>query len=302
MFLNNKTFFVHHLQAAKQSIDVLCRRPLANTMIITVLALALALPTVLLVLLNNVSLLTKHWQRQGHITLYLKSPLSEAALQSFLKTLKTTEGVQAVAYKTPAEGLKIFTQQEGMQDIMRYLPENPLPYVVDVTPRSSASLTRLHSLLKRHPEVDVAKLDMDWVNRLQAISHLFTKATQALALLLAVAVIVIIGNTLTLVMHHRQEEILVLKLVGATDAFILRPILYQGFWYGVMGALFAVLLVNLVMVSLEMAIDGLASAYKMNYKLLGLSVSQILLLFLFASILGWLGARLSVKRQLIRGG
>ena len=109
---------------------------------------------------------------------------------------------------------------------------------------------------------------------------------------------VIIGTTLRLAIHNRQEEIQILKLIGATDPYILRPFLYSGIWYGLGGAVLAIFLVNIFILSLGIAVNQLAIVYQMHYPLTGLSIRQILLLLLFASILGWLGALLSAKRQL----
>jgi cell division transport system permease protein len=212
------------------------------------------------------------------------------------------EGVGQASLKSAADGLAELTQQEGMHDIMRYLPENPLPSVIEVVPSLVTDSPAKLDLLARHlealPQVTQAKLDMAWINRLHVILGFAANVAKALMSLLALAVVLIIGNTLRLAIHNRQEEIQILKLIGATDPFILRPFLYSGVWYGMAGAIFAVFLVNIFILSLGVAVNQLAVAYQMHYPLTGLSIRQILLLILFAIILGWLGARLSVKRQL----
>ena len=163
---------------------------------------------------------------------------------------------------------------------------------------SQMKLEQLYLQLKSYPQVDQAKLDIQWINRLQAILGFIDSLAHGLMILLALAVILIIGNTLRLAIHNRHEEIQVLKLVGAKDSFIIRPFLYSGVWYGLAGAIFAVLLVNIFMLSLTLVVNQLAAAYEMHYSLVGLSLRQILLLVLSATILGWLGACLSVKKQL----
>jgi cell division transport system permease protein len=133
---------------------------------------------------------------------------------------------------------------------------------------------------------------------LHALLGFAAKFADALLTLLSMAVIVIVGTTLRLAIHSQQEQIQVLKLIGAKDPFILRPFLYSGVWYGALGAVLAIFLVNIFILSLEAAINQLTVVYQMHYPLAGLSIRQILLLVLFAIILGWMGARLSVKRQL----
>lgn len=292
----------YHLQAANSSLNLLCRKPLATTMTVVVIAIALTLPTLFWVLTDTLDQLTSNWQRGGHISLYLKSPLTPADEAAFLERLKAAEGVGHVNLKSAADGLAELQRQEGMQDIMRYLPENPLPTVIDVVPalavNTPAQMEQLFLRLKGFPQVEQAKIDMQWVNRLHAILSFVGKAAHALMALLASAVVLIIGNTLRLAIQNRQEEIQVLKLIGATDPYIARPFLYSGIWYSLGGAILAVLFVNLVMLSLAMGAKQLAAAYQMHYPIMGLSVKQAYQLVLVATILGWLGAMLSVKGQL----
>jgi cell division transport system permease protein len=297
-----QSLLAYHLQAAIYSLNSLCRKPLATMMTVIVIAITLALPALFWVFTDNLNQLTIGWQRGGHISLYLKSGLTEADTAVLLQKVRDTVGVGQVSLKSSADGLSELTQQEGMQDIMRYLPENPLPAVIEVVPSLATDSPAKLDLLARHletlPQITQAKLDMAWINRLHVLLGFAANVAKALMSLLALAVILIIGNTLRLAIHNRHEEIQILKLIGATDPFILRPFLYSGIWYGMAGAILAVFLVNIFILSLGVAVNQLAVAYQMHYPLTGLSMRQILLLVLFAIILGWLGARLSVKRQL----
>lgn len=297
-----RPLLAYHLQAASQSLNVLCRKPVATMMTAIVIAIALALPALFWLFTDNLSQLTINWQRGGHISLYLKPAISLDEQQKLLHKIRDTAGVGEASLKSPADGLAELTKQEGMHDIMRYLPDNPLPPVIEVIPgltiNSPAKLDLLARDLKALPQVEQAKLDMEWISRLQAILGFATKVANALMVLLALAVVLIVGNTLRLAIQNRHEEIQVLKLIGATDSFILRPFLYSGIWYGLAGAVLAVFLVNIFILSIGMALNHLTVVYQMHYPLTGLSMRQILLLIVFAIILGWLGARLSVKRQL----
>ncbi|MCL9685221.1 permease-like cell division protein FtsX [Legionella maioricensis] len=302
MLKRSKSLLAYHLQAATHSLNLLCRKPLATMMTVIVIAITLALPALFWVFTDNLGQLTTGWQQGGQISLYLKTGLTEAEQTALLQKIRGMEGVGQASLKSAADGLAELTQQEGMQDIMRYLPENPLPSVIQVVPSLVTDSPAKMDLLSRHlevlPQVAQAKLDMAWINRLHVILGFAANVAKALMSLLALAVVLIIGNTLRLAIHNRQEEIQILKLIGATDPFILRPFLYSGVWYGMAGAVLAVFLVNIFILSLGVAVNQLAVAYQMHYPLTGLSIRQILLLVLFAIILGWLGARLSVKRQL----
>jgi cell division transport system permease protein len=296
------TLLSYHLQAANNSLNLLCCKPLASMMTVIVIAIAVTLPTLFWVFTDNLNQLTANWQRGGHISLYLKSALSAMDEAIFLDQVRATEGVGHITFKSAAEGLAELQQQEGMHDIMRYLPENPLPAVVDVVPaltvNSPEQVEQLFTRLKVYPQVEQAKIDMQWLNRLHAILGFVSKTTHALMALLALAVILVVGNTLRLEIHRRYEEIQVLKLIGATDFFIARPFLYSGIWYSLAGAILAVFFVNLFILSLFVAVKQLAFAYQMHFSIVSLSVKQAYLVVFVSAVLGWLGAKLSVKRQI----
>jgi cell division transport system permease protein len=292
----------YHAQAAMSSLLYLCRQPLATGMTVVVIAITLTLPALLWVFNDNMAELTRNWKRGGHISLYLDMQMATSEAALLLERVRQTDGVGEALMKSPAEGLLEMQHQEGMQDLMLNLPENPLPAVIDVIPAfgvtTSAQLEALYARLKALPGIEDARLDMQWVSRLYALLDLAAQLTHGLMVLLSVAVVFIIGNTLRLVIHKRHEEIQVLKLIGASDPYIIRPFLYSGLWYGLASALLAVILVSLFMLSLGVVLNQLIEAYQMHFPVLGLSIRQALLLILMATFLGWLGARFSVKRQL----
>lgn len=302
MSKKSRPLLSQHVQAATHSLNYLCTKSLATLMTSVVIAIALALPAIFLVFSDNMHQLTADWQHGGNISLYLQSNLTEAKQQQVLTQVRSNKGVGLASLHSSAEGLAELVQQEGMQEIMHYLPENPLPAVITVLPAavvdSPEKMNLLSGDLHLIPGVEQAKVDMEWIRRLDALIGFATRFANALFALLALAVVVIIGTMLRLTLHSRQEEIQVLKLIGAQESFILRPFLYSGVWYGAIGAIFAIFLVNIFILSLGMAVNKLASAYQINYSLALLSLRQVLLLVLFAIILGWLGARLSIKRQL----
>lgn len=297
-----RTRLSFHLQAALTSVKALCSKPIATMMTVLVVAITLALPALFWVFSDNMQRITVGWQRSGHVSLYLKTPLSSANEADLLLRVRETPGVGQATLISSAQGLLELQQQEGMRDIMRYLPENPLPAVIEVTPAAEmntpAQIERLYEKLKAYPHVEQAKFDIQWLHRLHAILDFAATLAHGLMVLLASAVVLIIGNTLRLAIHHRYEEIQVLKLVGATDAFILRPFLYSGVWYGLMGAVLAIFLMNVLLLSLTWVVNQLAAVYQMHYSLAGLSFYQVALLISTAIVLGWLGAFLSVKRHL----
>ena len=289
----------YHRQAAAMSLRALISKPLSTLMTVTVLAISLTLPTLFLVFIANVKQLSTRFQQGGHISLYLESTTSTADETALLEQVRSTLGVSSASLTSAAEGLAELQQQEGMQDIMQYLPENPLPAVIDVVPspdvNTSTKTSELYQVLKAYPHVEQAKVDLEWIERLYTLLDVATKMASGLMILLASAVVLIIGNTLRMAIHFRHEEIQVLTFIGAGKSYIIRPFLYLGVFYGIVSALVAMLLVHFMALSLGLLINQLTETWQMHYSLAGLSFQQAGLLLLSAMTLGWLGARLSVS-------
>lgn len=302
MLDNARRYAAYHAQAASASLKNLSKKPIATLMTMIVIAITLTLPSLFWIFSTNLKQLTLNWQQGGHISLYLKPGLPITEQSAALDAVRQTPGVGHASLVSPEEGLEELQSQEGMHDVMRYLAENPLPAVIQVIPALSTDdplkLDQLFQQVKIVPQVEQAKLDMDWIKRLHAFLGLTTSIAHGLMALLACAVVFIIGNTLRLALHNRSEEIQVLKLIGASDTYILRPFLYTGIWYGLVGALLAILFVNVFLMSLTVAANKLASVYQMHAPSIGFSGLQMMALLLFATWLGFLGARLSVKKQL----
>jgi len=119
-----------------------------------------------------------------------------------------------------------------------------------------------------------------------------------LAVMLGLGVVLAIGNTVRLAIENRRAEIVVVKLVGGTDAYVARPFLYTGLWYGVGGGLIAVLLTSLALLLLQGPVAQLSGSYGSTFVLIGLGLSKGFLVIAGAALLGWSGAWISVLRHL----
>ncbi len=289
----------YHLRAGMGSVRALRSKPFATLLTVMVISISLALPALFQVVVNNLQQLDGNWQRGSHISLYLDATLSSADTAALFEQVRMTPGVGTARLKSSADGLAELQEQEGMQDIMQYLPENPLPTVIDVITAqdvsSSDAVNNLYQSLKSYPHVAQAKFDRQWVSRLYALLDIASRIADALMMLLAAGVVLIIGNTLRMAILNRYEEIQVLKFIGASHSYIIRPFLYTGVFYGAIGAILAMLIVHIMTLSLSVLVDRLAETYQMHYVLMGLSSEQTVKMMLFSMGLGWIGARASVR-------
>ena len=294
-----KAYAAQHLQAFFYSLGQMWRAPVATLMTAAVIGIALALPTALYLVLEHTQQLSAGWKGGTQITLFLKQEVSDEAAQTLASQLRAWPTLAEVRAISRAEALEEFRRLSGFGAALDALDENPLPAVLVL--RLSAGqedAEQLREQVRALPEVEQAEFDQQWQKRLRAIMAVIARAVQLLALLLAAAVLFIVGNTLRLAVQNRREEIEVTKLIGASDAFIRRPFLYSGMWHGALGGVCAWVMVSLALWLLSAPVQRLTALYQNDFHLSGLSFTLTLLLVCVGALLGLMGAWLSVGRHL----
>ncbi len=297
-----QVYLLRHTQVALNSLGRLYRAPLASLMTAAVIGIALALPTGLYLLTGNLQQLSARWDGAASLSLFLKHTASAQQARALRDKLQDWPEIKRVDLITPEQALEEFRELSGFGDALDALEKNPLPAVLAVKPvaesADSESISLLLERLRLLPEVELAQLDLQWVKRFNAIVNIVQRSIWVMAILLGLAVLLITGNTIRLEIQNRREEIEVTKLIGATNAFIRRPFLYGGFWYGAIGALLSTLLVELAFLQLATPVGQLAGLYQSGFSLQTLTFGDSLLLILSGALLGLLGAWLAVGRHM----
>lgn len=289
-----------HRASLVDSLRRLTKQPIGSFFTCLVMAVALSLPMGPALLLDNVERLGGSWQRAAQISLFLQVEASEAEGQTLREQIAAMDDVAAADWISREQALQEFQQQSGLGEALKDLPENPLPGVVLVTPREvdKVTLEALRLRLADLPKVQQAQLDLVWVERLTAILSLGDRFVFGLTLLLVMALLLVIGNTIRLHIENRRTEIEVIKLVGGTDSYVRRPFLYMGALYGLGAGLLAWLVLAYGLGWLNDAVIRLAGLYGSNFALAGVPAGDGLSLLLGAVLLGYIGAWLAVARHL----
>jgi cell division transport system permease protein len=265
-----------------------------------VIGIALALPTLLYLLLVNLGQAGADWGGKPRLSLYLEQGVGGSAGQRAYEQIASLPEVAVVNYLSSEDALDEFKTHSGFGDILTALEDNPLPAVIEVTPVDLPQVE--FGLLIRRLEgiagVESASVDFQWIERLHAIVAFGERLILALAAFLAFGVLLSIGNTIRLAIESRRSEIEVVKLVGGTDRFVRRPFLYLGYWYGAGGALCALVMVEISFFWLAGPIDLLTRSYRDDFVLHGLGFIDAVLLLGVGSLLGILGAAIAVRRHL----
>lgn len=294
-------FWVHNLQQAIGSLGELSRNPWASMMTIAVLGLSLTLPSTLYVVVKNSQEATAGLNDAAEISLYLRKDLNQTEVETFAQRVLLRSDVAQVEVILRDAGLREFREASGFGSALDYLDKNPLPDVLIVLPHADfKSVERARGLLaqlQQEREVSSASLDLQWLERLQALVRLVEDVLGALAVLLCAAVVLIVGNTIRLMILNRRDEIIVMKLVGATDGYIQRPFLYTGFWYGLIGGVLAWIATALLVFWIGRAVSGVTELYDSSFRLSGLSFTELMILWLVAVVLGLVGSFIAVRRH-----
>jgi len=297
-----QSWLLRHAQVSLASLGRMFRAPIATLMTSTVIGIAVCMPAGMWVILDNLKQLSGSLDGAASISVFIKqeaTPKQVLELHSRYSELPEVSETQLISSD---DALMEFRQFSGFSRALDILDENPLPAVIVVTPTTAFSTAKqaplLAKKLEQDPLVDFAQLDLEWVKRFHAITDIALRAVIILASVLGLAVLLIIGNTIRLEIQNRHDEIAITKLIGTTNAFIRRPFLYAGFWFGLLGGITAWLLVSISLWLLAGPISTLTGLYQTDFRLDLLGFAATLLLVFGSALLGLLGARIAVGRHL----
>ncbi len=296
-------FFAQHLAALRDALRRISASPLNTLLSLTVIGAALALPTAGWVAIDNLRSLTGSASGVQQISLFMTLDAGKKDLGEIESRLREASPGNW-RFVSRDDALKHLQASEGMAEIIASLPKNPLPdaFIIEPSDTRPQTLERLAQSVKGWPKVAHVQLDSAWVKRFDTFLRVGRLSINLLAALFAGALVAVTFNTIRLQILAQASEIEVLKLIGATDAFIRRPYQYFGLLQGALGGLFAALLVALGGLLLSDPLGELIALYGGNFTLHGLAPENIAALAAVGGALGWLGAQLSVSIHLRRMG
>ena len=296
-------WLTRHASTSVGALGRLSRQPFASLMIVLVIAVTLALPAAINVVVKNAQSISRGWDNALDFSVYLKLDISVSEAEGLARLIRQRADVESVDLVTAAEALADFKLASGFGEALDQLGDNPLPHALVVRPsagNTGASLTLLQEEIGNLPETELVQVDTEWVQRFHAILDIVRKAIAIGAALLGIAIVVIVGNTIRLDIENRREEIEVTKLIGASNAFVRRPFLWTGFWYGLFGGVSALLLVQYGLYLLKEPVTRLAGLYQGNISVATLDASESLTIVAVAVFLGLFASWVTAARHMRR--
>ena len=300
--MNIRAYLTRHLQVLIGSLGRITQQPFATLMTMAVIAVALALPLLLNLFLQNARNATANWNDAYDLSVYMDKKAGAARVQALARQL-LKRGDVAVARIIPADqALAEFRKDSGFAKALDALDDNPLPDSIIVTPTLIASTPQgvdtLKAAIAALPDVQTVQLDTEWVRRLHAMLDVLRTVVLLTGSLLGLGIVLIVSNTIRLDILNRRAEIEVMKLVGASDGFARRPFLYSGIWYGLGGAVLGLLLVAIASAVLARPVAQLAILYGSSFRLEGLGLHISVWVIGLSLALAWIGSWLAATRHI----
>ena len=295
-------YFSRHAQVLIGSLGRIVHQPFATLMTMGVIAVALALPLFLSLLLQNARSATGNWNEAYDLSVYIDKKAGAVRVQSLAKQLRQRGDVATLRIITAEQALAEFRSDSGFGSALDALADNPLPDTLVVTPTLAASTPQgtetLKAAIAAMSDVQSVQIDTEWVKRLHAMLDLLRRVVLLTGGLLGLGIVLIVSNTIRLDILNRRAEIEVMKLVGASDGFTRRPFLYTGVWYGLGGGLLALLLVVIASMVLARPVAHLAFLYGSGFGLEGLKFLTGLAVLGLSVGLSWIGSWLAATRHI----
>ena len=273
------------------------RNGLMSVASVSTMALSLFILGMFLILVLNLTHLASALESQVQISVYLQDGLSEYEHREIGTRITKMQGVNQVLFVTKAEAMKRFQERLGEQkNLLNALGEtNPLPNAFEVKVDKPEQVKAVAKAIGEIKGVENAKYGQEVIEQLFALTKLIRTFGLILIILLALAAIFIIANTIRLTVFARRKEIGIMKYVGATDSFIRWPFLIEGVMLGIGGALLSVLILSQTYgLLVERIYESLAFLPLLPHYPFILQIS--LLLLAVGMVVGALGSAVSLRR------
>jgi len=292
-----RTWLRQHREALAHALGRLAAQRAASLLNALVIGVALSLPAGGYVLLADLRGVAQRGSLEPQVSVFLQHNAPREALEA---QLRRDPRIAAQRFVSRDQALAELRVAEGLADVIAELEQNPLPdaFVLRGADGDPGALETLAASLRKLPGVARVQVDSAWAERLAALAHTGRLALGVLAVVLATGLVAVTFNTIRLQILTQQEVIEVSRLLGATDAFVRRPLLYLGLLQGVAGGALALAILGGGLAVLNQGVSELAQAYGSSFRLGFLSWADALSLVLFAGFLGWFGSALSVSKYL----
>lgn len=295
-----KHWFNQHLQALALVLHRLKTQWLSTLLVCVVIGITLAIPSLMYVVVNNLTQMMGDIKQEAQLSVFLTQTASDKDVQAISALLKSNANIKTFKYVPKKEALEQLIASSENSDLVATLESNPLPDAFFITPHSidEASIQQLSKDISRLPSVEHVIIDSAWMKRLSSFLTIGRQAVWIFGCLLGIALVAVIGNIIRMQVLTHKDEIEVSELFGATSSFIRRPFLYLGSLYGLLGGVFASLILLAVTHVFNKTVSQLATEYQADFSLHVHAASLFPVILFIAISIGWLASYTAVTLKI----
>jgi cell division transport system permease protein len=228
----------------RKALENLRLNPFLSLVTLSTIAISLLILGLFTLIYLNLQEFLRQWGDELHVTAYLEDALSADQAEALRGQIAEWQAVEEIVYISKNQALAQFRSQlREYAEVLEGLKENPLPASLELKLASDVSekggIESLADRLQRLDGVAEVQYGKKWVAKLRVFVDLLKLVGITVGGLLLLATIFVVSNTVKLTFYSRQEELEIMRLVGATDFFIKAPFLIEGALHGLGGALLA---------------------------------------------------------------
>ena len=265
MLLAIRHYLESHRIALQQTMQNLKASPLVTVLLVALITIALSLPGILLVILQNTQGIVSDLDQPASISAYIAPHTPDATIAELSNKISAMESVAQVEIISAQDSLNYFKNQYGMEQSLALFDKNPFPAVIEISVESEhnrgMALDTLLFNLKQQNHIERLETNIVWLQRMNALLTFISTSVWLLAILFTSAAVLMISTLMLTEITKRLDEIRILRLLGATGIFVRRPFLYTAWTYGLMGGFSATFVIVIVCTLVHTKLQELIMLY-----------------------------------------
>jgi cell division transport system permease protein len=287
----------------REALINMTRNRVLNGITIGMIAVSLTIFGLFLLIYVNLNAVVKRWSTSVQIIAYLNEDSPQEQHQELADQIRAIEYVESVQYVSKEAALTIFEQRLANQAyLLEGLETNPLPASYEIhlkrSHRDLESVRQVVETLQEMQPFEDIQYGQTWLENLTLVINMLRFIGVFLGLFLFLTVVFIVSNTIKLTLYSREEELTIMKFIGATESFIQGPFVVEGVIRGFLGAAASVVLLYIIHRLFLLVITYSSQTLLMFSAISFLSWTMLGGLLILGSVLGWCGSLLTLHKYL----
>ncbi len=286
----------------KRAVSDICSNRFLTVITIITIALSILVVSSFVLFFENSGRIMDSWTQGIRIMAYLDTGFKPDMLPELTKTIQEMAHTQDVIFISKADALKqLKADLKAGGVFLEGLKGNPLPDAVEIHlkrgTRQMEEIKAYADAVKDNPLVLDVEYGQRWMGQFLHVFNLFRITGFTLAVLFLLIALFITANTIRLALYSRREEVEIMRLVGATDRFIIMPFHIEGLLQGAVGGILGI---GILLVAYGVIASGMEGRFPLtlSFNIRFISLHYSMLIILFSTVLGWLGCYLSLRNFL----